>query len=125
MQQFMQWHRVGQVIVVRAQGKDLVREDTRDVLCQVIAENPACDMVLNCESVDNISSSSLGAVFAVCSDLKRAGRQLILASVQPSLLDVLQMVGTHRLFTVVPDEETAMELLAGAKAQSSTTGEKG
>ena len=46
-------------------------------------------MVLNCEGIDYISSSALGAVFAVYRKLQQAGRQLILASPQPTLLEVL------------------------------------
>jgi len=114
----MPWHRVGKVIVVRAAGKDLLREDYREVLSRAVAENPGCDMVLNCEDIDYISSSSLGAVFTIYKVLHRAGRQLILASLQPSLLQVLQMIRADRLLTVVPDEETALSLLAGAKIPS-------
>jgi stage II sporulation protein AA (anti-sigma F factor antagonist) len=114
----MPWHRVGEVIVVRVLGKDLLREDAREILRRVVAENPGCNMVLNCEGIDYISSSSLGAVFSVYRELHRAGRQLILASLQPSLLEVLQMVRVDRLFKVVPDEETALSLLAGAKTSA-------
>src|SRR5262249_46499473 len=105
--------RVSDVVVVRPQGNDLMREDSREILRRMVAENPGCDVVLNCEAVNYVTSSSLGAVFSTWRDLQRAGRQLILASLQPSLLEVLQMTRSDRLFTVVPDEETALSVLAG------------
>jgi anti-anti-sigma factor len=117
----MPWQRVNDVVVVRPQENDLIREDSREILRRIVAENPGCDVVLNCEAVNYVSSSSLGAVFSTWGVLQRAGRQLILASLKPSLLEALEMARSDRLFTVVPDEETALSVLAGAKSPPTPT----
>lgn len=66
------------------------------------------NLLVNLCDLDYISSSGLRVLLATLKRLKADGGVLRIACGQPQILEVFTMAGFHRIFSLSPDEATAL-----------------
>jgi anti-sigma B factor antagonist len=66
-------------------------------------------ILINLCDLDYISSSGLRVLLAAFKRLKKEGGALKLACLKPHIMDVFTMAGFNRIFSLYPDETTALQ----------------
>jgi anti-anti-sigma factor len=89
--------------------------DFRDQLFGALAARPG-SLVIDFAGVISISSVGLRALVAASKQAKAAGRQIVIAGLQPLVREVFRISGFDRLIPVYADLEAAHAALAAPPA---------
>jgi len=98
------------VMIARVEATGMFDESVDDLRKRVI-DLPDCDLVLSCKGFSHISSMWIGEIMHLFVELRKDNRKLILASVEPRVLQQLHIQQLHKVLDIAPDEETALSLL--------------
>lgn len=69
-------------------------------------------LILDCEDVDYINSTGLGAIFLYMDEIERLGGKLVLARMSDKALMVIEMLGFAPALDIVESRSRAVELIA-------------
>jgi len=73
------------------------------------------NLVLNLRGLEFVDSTGLGAILGRMRHITAGGGKMVLASVPPKVLSMLEMAGLSSLLPVVRNEEEAFEVWSGAQ----------
>ncbi len=76
--------------------------------------NPAKQWVLDLEKLVFSSSAGLRVFLSYAKKTKNAGGRLIFCAVQPGVMDVFEVSGFNRIFTIVPTLDQARKLVGAS-----------
>ncbi|ABN58388.1 MULTISPECIES: STAS domain-containing protein [Methanoculleus] len=108
--------KAGTVDIVTMKGRlDAGSSETAQERINRVLDAGGRNLLVNLCDLDYISSSGLRVLLATLKRLKTNGGALRIACAQPQILEVFTMAGFHRIFSLSPDEATA---LAGFPAGS-------
>jgi len=68
-------------------------------------------ILLNCLDLKYISSAGLGVFISYLDDIKTENGSFVFYNMIPSVYNVFELLGLHRLLTIVEDEATALLLI--------------
>lgn len=71
----------------------------KDVLSNLIQEHP-CDVVLNCEKLEYIDSTGLGALVAILKKVRLYDGNIHLKYLNPSILKVFKLTNLDKIFLI-------------------------
>lgn len=107
--------RTGNVDIVTVKGRlDAGSSEIAQEQINKLLDAGGKNLLVNLCELDYISSSGLRVLLAALKRLKNQGGALRIACAQPQILEVFTMAGFHRIFSLSPDEATA---LAGFPAE--------
>jgi anti-anti-sigma factor len=105
----------GKALVVRLQGVSYVGHCEAAKLFQAIdreiQDNPECDLILDCNSLENASSSFFAEIIRLQQMCKRANRQITLVTSAPGVLNFLAMTQINKKIMIAPNVKTAMSMM--------------
>ena len=108
--------RTGNVNIVTVKGRlDAGSSEIAQEQITRLLDAGGKNLLVNLCELDYISSSGLRVLLAALKRLKADGGTFRIACAQPQILEVFTMAGFHRIFSLSPDEATA---LAGFPAES-------
>jgi anti-anti-sigma factor len=67
-------------------------------------------VILNCKGLDYISSAGLGALIGFARRAHEQNGDLKLANVSPKILNIIELLGFHKILEIVDDVESAVEV---------------
>ncbi|MGH7178231.1 MAG: STAS domain-containing protein [Tepidisphaeraceae bacterium] len=106
-----------QAVVVHIKVKMLDEANTKRVheeVAAAVAQNPGLPFVLDMAQVKFLPSITLGALVKLASEFRQRNQKIGLASLQPTVRDVMTITRLDRLLDVYDDVEAAKK---GACAQ--------
>lgn len=98
-------------LVACISGYEIVEEAPRRIL-DAVRDNPGYDLVLNCKDFHSISSMSLAVLVELHMKCHNQKRLLVVAAVEPGMLDQLRITRLDLALNLVPDEKAAIAFLA-------------
>lgn len=86
-------------------------EELRQSVGTVLAERPR-NILIDCQGIDFMDSSGFGALVSVLKRIREQGKQLFLCGLCSQVRIVLELTGTEKVFTIVPDSGACIALLS-------------
>lgn len=71
------------------------------------------NLILNCEALTYISSTGVGMLSSLLTNIKNKGGNIIFLKVQDNILDIFQLLGFAKIFTIADTFEKALVRLTG------------
>jgi anti-anti-sigma factor len=81
-------------------------------------------IIFNCNGLNYISSTGIGAFTAFLKNLKGQKGDMVLFGLQSKVLDVFQLLGFTKFFKIAENLDTALGLLAQETGDSAATGQQ-
>ncbi|MHC4885850.1 MAG: STAS domain-containing protein [Planctomycetota bacterium] len=78
------------------------------------------NIVINFEELTYINSTGMGLMVQVVDQFNEKDGQIILMSIPPKVMLVMEMLGLQEFFTIVPDVQGALAVFAGGEAPASS-----
>ena len=78
-----------------------------DIIKQAL-DNKYFIILLNCTDLKYISSAGLGVFISYLEDIKTEGGSFVFYNMLPSVYNVFELLGLHRLLTIVENETAAL-----------------
>lgn len=86
-------------------------EELRQSVGTVLAEKPR-NILIDCQGIDFMDSRGFGALISVLKRIREQGKQLFLCGLCSQVRIVLELTGTEKVFTIVPDSDACIALLS-------------
>jgi anti-anti-sigma factor len=104
---------VPRVLVIRLAGTLDTDNGKRvdDYVKESFQSEQPCHVLLDFSDLPYVPSVLLGSLLFWKDQIGKRGGALVLFAVQSFVADLLRTVGFHRLFTLTPDQETALAAL--------------
>ncbi len=111
----LSFHRGPSCLVAKMSGElDLSSATTfKERVDQELRSTGAPNLVLNLRGLDFVDSTGLGAILGRMRQVTSGGGKLVLASVPPKVVSMLEMAGLASLMPVARSEEEAFRLVLG------------
>jgi anti-sigma B factor antagonist len=124
MQLSVQSQKIGDIVVVRCQGRITVGAEVASLQSELEKLTVLTKkVVLQLGEVSFVDSVGLGALVRQFSVLRSKGGDLKLCQVSPILLQVLQVTSLHRVFPIhASEEEAVLAFTKGTQFQEETLG---
>ena len=74
-------------------------------------ENGALKLLVDCKSLDYISSAGLGVFMSYIEEHKEKGVTMVISGLNEKVQNVFQILGLDQLLTIVEDREKGLEIL--------------
>ncbi len=101
--------KVGAVDIIAVKGRlDAGSSEKAEERINRVIDAGGRNLLINLCDLDYISSSGLRVLLATLKRLKKDSGMLRIACAQPQILEVFTMAGFHRIFSLSPDEATAL-----------------
>jgi anti-sigma B factor antagonist len=81
-----------------------------------LVEKGVKNLILDCANVKYINSTGLGTLLKYADQFESMDGQIAFTRVPSKVMLVMEMLGFNALFTIVPDEATALRIFAGKPA---------
>jgi anti-anti-sigma factor len=85
-----------------------------------ISARSSAALILNLAAVPDIDSSGLGELVSIHTSLVRRSIRVAFAEINPRIREMLELTRIDGLFTVLPDEKSALEYIAQSKVSDQT-----
>jgi anti-anti-sigma factor len=85
--------------------------ELRQSVGSILAEKPR-NILIDCQGIDFMDSSGFGALVSVLKRVREQGKQLFLCGLCSQVRIVLELTGTEKVFTIVPNSESCIALLS-------------
>jgi len=106
-------HTVDGVTVVQFLVDKIVDEFTvkeiADGLYRIAETNPAGRLVLDFSNVRFLTSGALGILINLNHKMSKGGGKLVLAAIQPDILEVFKITKLHKVFDIQRNEQAAID----------------
>src|SRR5215471_2182508 len=105
----------GTVAVVRFEGRLTLSPALHQIkprVDKILSLNTTTGLVMDLSGVPDIDSAGLGELLTIHTSTTRRGLPVALANVNPRVQEVLTITRLDGLFTVCPDEKSALERVA-------------
>ncbi len=76
---------------------------------RIVGDGHACDVIIDFSSVTLLTSESISSLIILEGFLKSLGHKVILYSVSPMILQILERTGIQPLFEFADDQFTALQ----------------
>lgn len=80
-----------------------------------LRDNERRQVILDCESLDYVSSAALGALIGFARRARENDGDLKLARLSPKILNIVELLGFHKILEIYPDIEAAADAFAESK----------
>jgi anti-anti-sigma factor len=110
MQLKLQNERIGNVVVIRCDGRIVTGDEVQAL--QIEVEKLTLDtnqVILNLAQVNFLDSGGLGALVRTTRVHRRLGGDIVLCHLTPFILQVLEATTLHRFFQICPSETEAVQ----------------
>ncbi len=99
----------GDVVVMTLEGRiDADFAKSFETACLERIDQGDRQLVMDFKGVNFISSAGLRVFLLIAKQLQPTGRRIKLAALNPALMDVFEISGFSKLFTIVPHVEDAL-----------------
>jgi anti-sigma B factor antagonist len=75
----------------------------------------ACDVILDLEELDYISSAGMGSIMAFFQFIRRQGGNMVILRPSRRVTDLLHMLGFSKLFPIADSRASAGDLLSAER----------
>lgn len=75
----------------------------------------ACDVILDLEELDYISSAGMGSIMAFFQFIRRQGGNMVILRPSRRVMDLLHMLGFSKLFPIADSRASAGDLLSAER----------
>ena len=98
-------------IVVYLEGRiDIHKSNDFDILMdQLISKNPDCDIIVNFEKAEYMSSSGLKVLVSYTRILEGKKKKLKICNMNKNIKKIFEVIELYDMFNVYPNEEKAFE----------------
>ena len=108
---------VGDVAVVRFTHRSLLGADLivaiGDQLQRAVDEMGHRKLVLNFANVESMTTAMVGHVVGLQRKMQECAGRLVLCSINPFLMEIFKLLGLSKAFTILPDEQAALNAFQG------------
>jgi hypothetical protein len=106
--------RVDDTLILRARLADVVGGEESRMLVRLSDEYPDCDLVLVCTDANPVPEHTINAIVAAYSAQLKKKRRFVLVSDDAAFLELLHANRLDSLIPVLPDEASALTILAAS-----------
>jgi anti-sigma B factor antagonist len=102
------------VIVIKVEARNLDEDNTKRVHAEIhaaVEESPTLPFVLDLSNVKFLPSLTLGAMVRLGNEFRSRNQRLLLASLQPTVRQVVTITRLDRIFEIHDDVESAIKAL--------------
>lgn len=100
---------IGSIIILSLNGRlDTMNYALLEKEVNSLIKNNQKDIILDCQSLDYVSSSGLRVLMMALNQVKATGGKFSICNLQPSIIKIFKISGFDRLFDIFPGRDEAV-----------------